>query len=101
MIAFGSREQAQASRDLTIVSALSGTGIDTLVSGYKGHGYSNLKKDTAEAMTEFATWLRPCRSVSDRAELERVLQRGAERTASPRLPFWTGLRATRFLRPLR
>jgi tryptophanyl-tRNA synthetase len=66
---------------LSIQSALSGVDIDTLVDGYAGRGYGDLKKDTAEVVVEF---VRPLKSrvdelTADPAELEAVLAAGAQR----------------------
>ena len=66
---------------LSIQSALTGTHIDTLVDGYAGRGYGDLKKDTAEVVVEF---VRPIKSrvdelTADPAELEAVLMAGAQR----------------------
>lgn len=104
VIAFDREIKPGVSNLLTILSALSGTDIDTLVSGYEGHGYGDLKKDTAEAMTEFATPLRARvdEILSDRAELERVLQRGAERARESAAPVLDKVyEQIGFLRPLR
>src|SRR6201999_315073 len=38
---------------LSIQSAVTGVDIDTLVAGYAGRGYGDLKKDTADAVVEF------------------------------------------------
>ncbi|MGK2869646.1 MAG: tryptophan--tRNA ligase, partial [Mycobacterium sp.] len=40
---------------LTIQSAVTGTDIDTLVTGYAGRGYGDLKTETADAVVEFVT----------------------------------------------
>ncbi|MGE2737706.1 tryptophan--tRNA ligase [Mycolicibacterium vaccae] len=66
---------------LTIQSAVTGVGIDTLVEGYAGRGYGDLKKETAEAVVEFVTPIkaRVDELLSDPAELESVLATGAER----------------------
>ncbi|OBG33273.1 tryptophan--tRNA ligase [Mycobacterium sp. E3198] len=66
---------------LTIFSAVTGVGIDKLVDGYAGRGYGDLKKDTAEAVVEFAGPIkaRVDELLSDRAELESVLAAGAQR----------------------
>jgi tryptophanyl-tRNA synthetase len=66
---------------LTIQSAVTGVDVDTLVQGYAGRGYGDLKKDTAEAVVEFVT---PIKSrvdelLADPAELEGVLAVGAAR----------------------
>lgn len=67
---------------LVIQSALTGTSIDELVEGYQrnGAGYGALKVDTAEALEAFCGPLRVKYDeyMNDRAELERILARGAE-----------------------
>lgn len=66
---------------LTIQSAITGASIDKLVDGYAGRGYGDLKKETAEAVTEFVTPIkaRVDELLADRAELEAVLAAGAQR----------------------
>jgi tryptophanyl-tRNA synthetase len=66
---------------LTIQSAVTGIGIDTLVQRYVGHGYGDLKNDTAEAVVEFVTPIkaRVDELIADPAELEAVLAAGAAR----------------------
>ncbi|BBX48367.1 tryptophan--tRNA ligase [Mycobacterium cookii] len=66
---------------LSIQSAVTGTGIDTLVQDYAGRGYGDLKKDTAEAVVEFVTPLkaRVDELLTDPTELENVLAVGAAR----------------------
>lgn len=66
---------------LNIQSAVTGTDIDVLVDGYAGHGYGDLKKDTAEAVVEFVNPIqaRVDELTADPAELEAVLAAGAQR----------------------
>jgi tryptophanyl-tRNA synthetase len=66
---------------LTIQSAVTATDIDTLVDGYAGRGYGDLKSDTAEAVVEFVTPIkaRVDEFLADPSELESVLSTGAER----------------------
>lgn len=66
---------------LNIQSAVTGTDIDVLVDGYTGHGYGDLKKDTAEAVVEFVNPIqaRVDELTADPAELEAVLAAGAQR----------------------
>src|SRR6201991_1140890 len=66
---------------LTIQSAVTGTDVDKLVEGYGGRGYGDLKKDTAEAVVEFAAPVkaRVDELLADTAELEGVLAAGATR----------------------
>ncbi len=66
---------------LTIQSAVTGMGLDTLVERYAGRGYGDLKKDTAEAVVEFVS---PVKSrvdelIAEPAELESLLADGAAR----------------------
>jgi tryptophanyl-tRNA synthetase len=66
---------------LTIQSAVTGADVEKLVDAYSGHGYGDLKKDTAEAVVEFVTPIkaRVDELLADPAELERTLTAGAER----------------------
>lgn len=66
---------------LNIQSAVTRTDIDVLVDGYAGHGYGDLKKDTAEAVVEFVNPIqaRVDELTADPAELEAVLAAGAQR----------------------
>ncbi len=68
---------------LVIQASLSGKSVEELVDAYQaaGAGYGDLKKDTAEVLEEFCSPLRDKFNeyMDDRAELERVLARGAER----------------------
>ncbi len=66
---------------LTVQSAVSGVDVDTLVAGYAGGGYGDLKTDTADAVVEFVTPIqaRVDELMADPAELEAVLAAGAER----------------------
>jgi tryptophanyl-tRNA synthetase len=80
-IRFDTDAKAGVSNLLSIQSAVTGVGIDKLVEDYAGHGYGDLKKDTAEAVVEF---VRPIKArvdelMADRTELEAVLAAGAER----------------------
>lgn len=66
---------------LVIQSSLTGTSIDDLVASYQGQGYGALKADTAAALEAFVVPLQEKYNLymSDRAELENVLAKGAER----------------------
>ncbi|MGH3578015.1 MAG: tryptophan--tRNA ligase, partial [Mycobacterium sp.] len=66
---------------LSIQAAVTGVDVDALVQGYAGHGYGDLKKDTAEAVVEFVTPVkaRVDELIADPAELEAVLAAGAAR----------------------
>lgn len=80
-IRFDPEAKPGVSNLLTIQSAVTGTAIDTLVAGYEGRGYGDLKKDTADAVVEFVTPIkaRVDELVSDAGELEAVLAAGAQR----------------------
>ncbi|BBZ34991.1 tryptophan--tRNA ligase [Mycolicibacterium confluentis] len=80
-IRFDPEAKAGISNLLTIQSAVTGTDIDTVVAGYEGRGYGDLKKDTAEAVVEFVTPIkaRVDELLADPAELEAVLAAGARR----------------------
>ncbi|MEO6794799.1 MAG: tryptophan--tRNA ligase, partial [Mycobacterium sp.] len=66
---------------LTIQAAVTGTDVNTLVDGYAGRGYGDLKKETAEAVVEFVTPIkaRVDELLADPGELEAVLAAGARR----------------------
>ena len=73
---------------LTIHSALSGTPVQTLVDGFTGRGYGDLKKELAEVVLAF---LEPFQAkVNDYLEhpdvLDEVLADGAERARAIALP---------------
>ena len=73
--------KAGVSNLLTIQSAVTGVDVDSLVAGYAGRGYGDLKKDTAEAVVEFVSPIkaRVDELMSDLTELEVVLAAGAQR----------------------
>jgi tryptophanyl-tRNA synthetase len=66
---------------LTIQAAVTGVDVATLVDGYAGRGYGDLKKETADAVVEFVTPIkaRVDELLADPAELDGVLAAGAER----------------------
>ncbi|QNI05861.1 tryptophan--tRNA ligase [Mycobacterium kubicae] len=66
---------------LSIQSAVTGVDIDTLVAGYAGRGYGDLKKDTADAVVSYVSPIRARvqELTGDLAELEAVLAAGAQR----------------------
>src|SRR5699024_5773269 len=80
-VCFDREEKPGVSNLLTINSALSGRSIGELERRFEGSGYGDLKRDTAEVLTEFVTPLRSAVDgyLSDPAELDRILSRGAER----------------------
>ncbi|MGY4710293.1 tryptophan--tRNA ligase [Mycolicibacterium sp. CBM1] len=66
---------------LSIQSAVTGTDIDTLVAGYAGRGYGDLKKETADAVVSYVTPIqqRVGELLADPAELQAILADGARR----------------------
>lgn len=80
-IYFDKEEKPGVSNLLVIQSSLTGTSIDDLVKSYEGKGYGVLKADTADALVDFVTPMQEKYNMymSDRAELEAVLAKGAER----------------------
>lgn len=80
-IRFDREAKPGVSNLLTIQSAVTGTDIDTLVAGYAGRGYGDLKAETAEAVVEFVTPIktRVDELLDDPTELQAVLAKGAAR----------------------
>ena len=66
---------------LTILSALTGDSIDSLVTSFSGKGYGDLKGAVADAVTGFATPFRErtLQLMEERTELEKILADGAVR----------------------
>ncbi|MHA7133976.1 tryptophan--tRNA ligase [Oerskovia turbata] len=66
---------------LTIFSALTGRSVEQIAADYDGKGYGHLKVDLAEVVVDFLTpfQARADEYLSDPAELDAVLARGAER----------------------
>lgn len=83
VIAYDPDTKPGVSNLLVIQSALTGVPVETLVDGYAGKGYGALKVDTADALEAFTTPLRTRfdELMADRAELEAILARGAERAS--------------------
>jgi tryptophanyl-tRNA synthetase len=69
---------------LRILSALTSTPVDALVTRYEGQGYGTFKKDVAEAVVETFTPIRERteKLLGDEAELDRLLAIGAERAGA-------------------
>jgi tryptophanyl-tRNA synthetase len=80
-VAFDEQEKPGVSNLLTIYSALTGRPITQLEAQYAGRGYGDFKKDLAEVVVDFVTPFRDRAHelLADRAELDAVLHRGAER----------------------
>lgn len=83
VIAYDPDTKPGVSNLLVIQSALTGVPVENLVDGYAGKGYGALKVDTADALEAFTTPLRTRfdELMADRAELEAILARGAERAS--------------------
>ncbi|MGO4255747.1 tryptophan--tRNA ligase [Marmoricola sp. RAF53] len=81
VVAFDEEKKPGVSNLLTIYSALTGRTIDDLVAAYDGKQYGDLKGDLAEVVVEFVTPFRDRANelLSDHAELDAILRRGAER----------------------
>ena len=69
---------------LTILSTLTGTGVEELVAGYAGRGYGDLKSDVADAVVTFVTPFRErtLELLDDQAYLGEILREGAERAGA-------------------
>ncbi|MBI5734241.1 MAG: tryptophan--tRNA ligase, partial [Mycolicibacterium neoaurum] len=80
-IRFDREAKPGVSNLLTIQSAVTGTDIDTLVAGYAGRGYGDLKTETADAVVDFVTPIkaRVDELLDDPTELQAVLATGAAR----------------------
>lgn len=78
----GDETKAGVNNLLSIMSAVTGRGIDDIVNDYSGKGYGNFKNDVAEAVVEC---IRPIRTeydklIKDKAYLTDICTRGAENT---------------------
>jgi tryptophanyl-tRNA synthetase len=82
-IRFDREEKPGVANLLTIFSVLSGKSVDALVEEYSGGGYGALKKDLAEQVTTSFTPIRErtAELLSDPAELDRLLSKGADRAS--------------------
>jgi tryptophanyl-tRNA synthetase len=80
-IRFDLEEKPGVSNLLTIYSALTGRSVEDLQEQYAGRGYGDLKKELAEVVVDFVTPFRDrtLELLEDRAELDAVLRRGADR----------------------
>jgi tryptophanyl-tRNA synthetase len=80
-VRFDRESKPGVSNLLTIQSAVTDVDVDTIVRGYEGRGYGDLKSDTADAVVEFVTPIkaRVDEMLADPAELEAVLAAGAQR----------------------
>jgi tryptophanyl-tRNA synthetase len=80
-VRFDPEQQPGVSNLLTIYSVLSGTSIPELVESFAGRGYGDLKKEVAEVVVETVRPIqeRTAAYLSDRAQLDKILLRGAEK----------------------
>ena len=79
-IRFDPEAKPGVSNLLSIQSAVTGVAVDTLVAGYEGRGYGDLKSDTADAVVAYVTPVkaRVDELLADPAELRAILDKGAE-----------------------
>jgi tryptophanyl-tRNA synthetase len=80
-VRFDEEAKPGVSNLLTIFSALTDRTVEDLEKAYAGKGYGDFKGDLAEVVVEFVTPFRDRTNelLGDRAELEAILSRGAER----------------------
>ena len=80
-ISYDEANKPGVSNLLTILAALTGTPVPTLVEEFAGRGYGDLKSAVADAVTEFATPYRErtLQLMEERSELRAILAAGAER----------------------
>jgi len=82
-IRFDRETKPGVSNLLTIASVLSGSSIDEITAQYAGGGYGDLKKGLAELVESTFAPIRERTNelLADPAELDRILERGAERAS--------------------
>jgi len=87
-IVYDTVNKAGVSNLLTIYSALSGKSIDDLVAEYDGKGYGDFKGDLSQVLVDFVTPIqeRVRGYLDDRAELDKILARGAEQAREVAAP---------------
>ncbi|HET7682191.1 MAG TPA: tryptophan--tRNA ligase [Marmoricola sp.] len=80
-VRFDPEEKPGVSNLLTIYAELTGRSIEDLEKEYDGRGYGDFKADLSDVVVEFVTPFRDrtLELLDDRAELDRILARGAER----------------------
>ena len=68
---------------IDIQSAITGLSVETIVKGYAGKMYGHLKVETAQIVADELKPLqeRTAQYLNDRAELEKILRKGAERAS--------------------
>jgi len=87
-IAYDPEAKPGVSNLLTLISAFSGTDIPTLVAGYQGRGYGDLKSDAADVVVGFVTGFREQvgEFMADPAELTRLMRVGSDKARSAARP---------------
>jgi tryptophanyl-tRNA synthetase len=80
-IFFDEEKKPGVSNLLTILAALTGESVESLVEGFAGKGYGDLKGAVADAVIAFATPYREraLQLIEERTELEKILADGASR----------------------
>ncbi|WP_173101579.1 tryptophan--tRNA ligase [Actinomadura verrucosospora] len=83
-VVYDEEKKAGVTNLLRIYSALDGTPIPDLEAKYAGSGYGQFKKDLAEVVLGTFTPIRErtAELLDDPAELDRILERGAERAGA-------------------
>lgn len=67
---------------ITILSALTGESIESIVERYQGKGYGDLKKETGDVVFDFLTDLQKrYKEIMDSKVIDQVLKEGAERAS--------------------
>ncbi len=67
---------------ITILSALTGESIESIVERYQGKGYGDLKKETGDVVFDFLTDLQKrYKDIMDSKVIDKVLKEGAERAS--------------------
>ncbi|MBA8793263.1 tryptophanyl-tRNA synthetase [Friedmanniella endophytica] len=81
VITFDEQAKPGVANLLRILSALTGESIESLVAGFEGKGYGDLKGAVADAVVAFAGPFRErtFALMGERTELEKILAAGAER----------------------
>ena len=80
-VRFDEEEKPGISNLLTIYATLTGRSVEDIETEYAGRGYGDFKKDLGEVVVDFVTPFRDrtLQLLEDRAELDAVLRRGAEK----------------------
>lgn len=80
IVQFDPENQPGVSNLLTILSALSGEPIDSIVTRYEGKGYGELKKETGDVVFNFLTDLQArYKEIVESGVIKTVLEEGAQK----------------------